>query len=311
MSYKDVITKNYMRNTAHFADFFNGYIYNGREVIKPDDISEVDTSSITQIPGKNGNKYITIQKYRDVLKKAIIMQSDKAYYLFLGIENQSDIHYAMPIRNMLYNSLVYNQQVETIVKKNRVNKNYENEDEFLSGMRKSDKLIPVITVTVYWGTRTWDAPVRLKEMLTEIDSETDKLINDFDCNLFSIIDAQELPKYKTELNELFKLLRVRNDSKALQRLVTEDINYKNIDKDTAIMIREFSSVKLPRKSKDGGYDMCKAVMDLKREGEKQGVDKALIAAIKNLMKNTTKSFEEVCEMLGINKTDMKRYKGMI
>ena len=34
MGTKDTITKKYMRNPNHFADFFNGYIYNGREEIK-------------------------------------------------------------------------------------------------------------------------------------------------------------------------------------------------------------------------------------------------------------------------------------
>lgn len=45
------------------------------------------------------------QKYRDVLKRAVIMQNKETTYLLLGIENQTDIHYAMPVRNMIYDSL--------------------------------------------------------------------------------------------------------------------------------------------------------------------------------------------------------------
>lgn len=54
------------------------------------------------------------QKYRniaDVLKRAVIMQNKEATYLLLGIENQTDIHYAMPVRNMIYDSLQYGKQV--------------------------------------------------------------------------------------------------------------------------------------------------------------------------------------------------------
>ena len=33
----------------------------------------------------------------------------------------------------------------------REKKDYDNKEEFLSGFKKSDKLTPVITLTVYWG----------------------------------------------------------------------------------------------------------------------------------------------------------------
>ena len=52
-----------------------------------------------------------VQKYRDVLKSAIIKQDDEAAYILLGIENQTDIHYAMPVRNMIYDALQYGKQV--------------------------------------------------------------------------------------------------------------------------------------------------------------------------------------------------------
>jgi len=311
MGRKDTITKKYMRDTSIFADFFNGYIYNGKEIIHGSDLSEVDTSNIAIIPCVKGSKPITIQKYRDMLKRAVLMHSDKAYYLFLGIENQTDIHYAMPVRNMLYNALVYSQQVDLIAKYNRENGICKGNDEFLSGFVKGDKLIPIITVTVYWGTKPWDAPVTLKEMLADIDSESEKLVDDINCNLFSIIDIEELPSYKTELDELFSLLKTRNDSDALHELVVTNEDFKNISRDTAVMMREFADIKLPRKNKEGKYDMCKAITDLEKKNQELGADNALIKAIKSLMKKQEKSFEEACNLLGISTMDMNRYKKMI
>lgn len=239
------------------------------------------------------------------------MQSNKAYYLFLGIENQSDIHYAMPVRNMLYNALVYSQQVDSIAKYNKENGICSDNGEFLSGITKDNKLIPVITVTVYWGTKPWDAPVKLRDMLIDTDEETSKLIDEIDCNLFSIIDAEELPAYRTELNELFGLLKARNDVDALCELVTSNSKFENISRDTAIMMREFADVKLPRKNEKGKYNMCKVITDLVEKNQAIGADKALIEAIKNAMENTKQTFEEVCKMLGISQIDMNRYKNMI
>ena len=53
--------------------------------------------------------------------------------------------------------------------------------------------------------------------------------------------------------------------------------------------------------------MCKAVMELKQEGE----DIKAIELIQNAMHNTAKSFEEVCNMLGITTEDMNSYRKMI
>lgn len=57
--------------------------------------------------------------------------------------------------------------------------------------------------------------------------------------------------------------------------------------------------------------MCKAVMELKQEGQREGEDIKAIELIQNAMHNTTKSFEEVCNMLGITTEDMNRYRKMI
>lgn len=323
MASRDTISKNYMRNPEHFADFYNGFVYGGREVLKSEDLVEVDTSNIAIIPCKKGTKPITIQKYRDILKKAILMSSGKAYYLFLGIENQSNINYAMPIRSMLYDALVYNEQVETIAKSNKEKGLFESGDEFLSGITKNDKLIPIITVTLYWGSEPWDAPKTLKDMLIETDSSAERFINDFDCNLFSIVDTENLPEFRTELNELFRLLSVRNNGNALNELVTNNANYQSISRDTAVMMHEFADIKLPRKNKEGKYNMCKAIDDIRKMGVEEGIEKGIergvaqgieatwLEAIRNTMNNAKKTFEEACVILGISEENMAHYKNMI
>lgn len=50
---------------------------------------------------------------RDVLKLLNInhMTDEKAVYMVIGIENQSDINYGMPVRNMFYDALQYSMQV--------------------------------------------------------------------------------------------------------------------------------------------------------------------------------------------------------
>lgn len=63
-----------------------------------------------------GTNIDTIQKIRDIFKLCTVKNDNKATYVLLGIENQSDIHYAMPIRNCLYDALAYTKQVNDITK---------------------------------------------------------------------------------------------------------------------------------------------------------------------------------------------------
>lgn len=71
-------------------------------------------------PQENGQSNDLVQKYRDILKSAVVMQEDEAAYILLGIENQTDIHYAMPVRNMIYDALQYGKQVADTAANHRI-----------------------------------------------------------------------------------------------------------------------------------------------------------------------------------------------
>ena len=109
MGKADTVTKAYMRKNEVFADAFNYLIYGGRMCIDPAQLQEVDTTEIALPFGsqdEDGNREEdAVQKYRDILKSAVVKQEDEAAYILLGIENQTDIHYAMPVRNMIYDAL--------------------------------------------------------------------------------------------------------------------------------------------------------------------------------------------------------------
>lgn len=102
MGKKDTITKEYIRNPEIFADVFNKFLYNGRQVINPENLAELDTTE-TVLPYGESGAAVPGQKYRDMLKLA--MTDGNVAYCILGIENQSDIHYAMPVKNMVYDAM--------------------------------------------------------------------------------------------------------------------------------------------------------------------------------------------------------------
>lgn len=104
------------------------------------------------------------QKWRDLLKSAIIKKTEGIIYVLLGAENQSDIHYAMPVKNMIYDAMNYGSQVAEAARSHKDKKDFDSSAEFLAGFKRDDKLTPVITLTVYWGAEAWDAPRCLHDM---------------------------------------------------------------------------------------------------------------------------------------------------
>ena len=106
----DIVTKEYMRENAIFADAFNYLIYGGKKVIDPAGLTEVDTA--TSAVGKKD----ALQKYRDVLKAAVIKQDEKMSYVLLGVENQTDVHYAMPVRLLHEKGIDYYNQWKKLQK---------------------------------------------------------------------------------------------------------------------------------------------------------------------------------------------------
>ena len=101
MRQADTLTKEYLSNNEIFADVFNYLIYDGQQRILPENLIERDTSEITLPLGKRG-ELATIQKFRDILKGCIAKEYKNTLYVLFGVENQSHIHYAMPVKNMLF-----------------------------------------------------------------------------------------------------------------------------------------------------------------------------------------------------------------
>ena len=70
MSSKDIKSKQYLEIPEHFADAFNYYVYNGRQVIKPDDLAEVDPEEMVFFSG--ADKSTALKRLRDLMRWCII-----------------------------------------------------------------------------------------------------------------------------------------------------------------------------------------------------------------------------------------------
>ena len=264
----DKLTTKFMNHNDVFADAFNFFIYNGEKIIDASTLKPMDSHILLDIFDwdKPKQSYKTVQKYRDVFKQAVIKYNDEAAYVLLGVENQTDIHYAMPVRNMIYDALSYAEQVSARGYYNKKNKTAKDGVEFLSGFLKTDKLIPVITLVVYFGVEKWDGPISLHEMLDTNNDVVLKYIQDYRINLIepSGIKEEELELFTSDLKEVLTFIKFSRDSEKIKEHYM-DRGKVMIDNDAIRVIETVTNIKVPKKKGRKKTDMCEAINKLIEE----------------------------------------------
>ena len=109
----DIIMKEFWRENSRFADLFNAVLFNGNTVVKADELNELDTDMSGTIRWKNGQSML--KRARDIVKK----ECNGVEFNILGLEIQEKIHYAMPLRTMIYDGLGYLKEYNEIRKHNK------------------------------------------------------------------------------------------------------------------------------------------------------------------------------------------------
>ena len=150
----------FLSSVDRFADFINCVGFQGKEEVTPKELESYDRASVEYLVDRDQNT-VYMDRYRDLIKKS----KNGTRYLIFGIENQEKINYAMPVRNMLYDALEYTKQIKEIATRNRETKNWASSEEFLSGLRKTDRLMPIITFVFYHGNKPYDGCSDLHGML--------------------------------------------------------------------------------------------------------------------------------------------------
>ncbi len=152
-------------------------------------------------------------------------------------------------------------------------------DEFISGMRKGDKLIPVITIIVYYGTdKSWDGARTLYELLDMdgMEEEIIPFISDYQLNVFDHHEHDNFGQFHSELQSVFEFLRYAGDKKALgERMVKNKEKYRRLSSQAKALLAHLTNIKkIPNVKEEelerGEFDMCKAFEDMKEEGRLEG-----------------------------------------
>ena len=312
MGQKDLYQSDFYEDKRRFADVFNGCLFEGREVMKPEELETEDSVKTGNHDKDNGGKVICdkIRKWKG------------KYVSVMVLENQSYVDYRMVLRVMRAEVNGYDEQRKEANRKNReVGIKFEG-DEFPSEMKKGQKLVPVITLVLYLGQdKLWDGARSLYEML-EMEDELKPFVNDFKLNLFDYHEWKDFNRFKTENRLLFETLSCGRNKRRMKKMLRENPEYRALDLESARAIAGMLGVKMKLDAVKAGdeegkevYDMCKAFDDYKeegrREGRREGEMKALKTVVKNVMSSQKISFEEAVKMLKISKNKQKELRTLI
>ncbi len=253
MGKKDTAVKNFIEDNRIFADLFNGAVFEGKQIVNAGMLNKEDPEHKTMLSIRKA-----VGKQRDLLRRTSV----KAHYVVLGVEDQSKVHYAMTVRNMLYDALEYEAQCrERIVTEGRYDLTAE---EILSGIAKDTKLMPVYTVILYTGEDPWDGPRCLHDML-DIPEEMKNIVPDYPLKIVSVREWDKPELFKTELGDFFRLLK---------NVYTKSAEEVEVSPYIMKLTGVVSNVKtLIRKAekKEGTEEkiMCRAAEELMEEGREE------------------------------------------
>ena len=274
---KDTGWKGFLSDDARYADVINGIGCKGEQVIKEEDLQEMDTQTGMFRGSKFIHRFSQLGKgnvkVRDCLRKVALGTN----FAIIGIENQETMDYSIPLRNMSYDVDAYERQAKKIRKETRKKYNGLSAGEYLYGFKKDDKLLPAVTFILYSGSKAWEGPKTLHEILdfTDIPEGLKEMVADYQINLVEIRELEDTSVFKTDVKQVFDFIRCSNDENALKELVEADDYYKNMEEDAFDVAVQYTNATelIEAKEyyeKDGEVDMCKALTDLIESGRQEG-----------------------------------------
>lgn len=174
----DHLLKDYFSDSYHFSDMMNATIFDGKQIIHPDNVSDYDTSTSTYYD--DNDESVTIGRDRDVMKKITMNQSS----ILIGIENQGKEQYDMLFRALEYNMLTQSRQWHQIKTTKELRQNPP---------------IQSISLILYYGENGWKGPRTYDEALAKPPVEFEDLTRH---HMFPVVDIVSLDyrKFKNQDN---------------------------------------------------------------------------------------------------------------
>lgn len=246
MKEKDITEKKLLSYNDVFADVINGTIFEGREIVKSEELT--DANPVTQFKDdKNTHR----EQIRDVAK---LWEKKGVIFSFIGIENQTSLDRDMILRVISYDGATYKNQIG------------------------NEQIYPVFTIVIYWGKNEWKAPTTLKERI-ECSEEILDIVSDYKFKLIDMarLSDEEIDKFRDDFKFIAGILSKKRDYRP------RNVDVKHPEEvldllDAVLGDDRFKQMKreiVRIKTEGREVDMCEFLDELEKRGMEKGIEQGM------------------------------------
>lgn len=309
---KDFVSSSFFSDNERYADIINGIGCDGVPFVKGKDLKEMDTRvnfGTGFARRMSGRRTV----YRDLLRRTPFGVN----FAIVGIENQEEIDYALPLRIMCYDAGEYERQASRIRKEVRKKHKGLSQGEYLYGFKKNSCLQPTVTFVLYYGEKEWDGARDIYGLLdfTDIPKSLREKISNYQIHVIEVRKLPDTSMFKTDVKQVFDFIRFSKDRHKLKELVMEDVSYAYLEEDAydmvACYVEENEMFRRKEKHKKGGkVNMCQGLREWiedernegkaegRMEGKIEGNAETLIKSVETVMLKFHVDLSEACEGVG-------------
>ena len=244
MGQKDITEKVLEDYNDVFADIINGLLFDGVQEIKPEALE--NTTVHAQYKAEDGKVH---ELERDIAK---YWKEEKVELAICGIENQSTVEKHMPFRIIGYDGSAYRNQLQ----------------------QERRKMLPVVTIVLYFGTdRHWNSRKKIKELM-EIPKCLDRYVNDYQMHVFEVawLTEEQISHFRSDFKVVANFfVQKRKNRDYIPDDPTEIRHVDEVLKLLKVMTGDRRYEEIFRKKK-GVRSMCDVAERLEKMGIAKGIE---------------------------------------
>lgn len=294
MGQKDLAQNEYFKDKLRFADVCNGILFQGRTVIRPEELQEKESDIIF---------YKSKEQLSEIIADTIMMWNGMCINL-VGIESQTKVDYRMVFRLMKEEALFYDKQWDENAREWARSREATKEVNYAwSPVGKEARFVPVLLLVIYFGIdKKWDGARCLYDML-DMNKDVEPYISNYKMNLFDFHDCSDFSVFKTENRLLFETLASCNTKKEMYAFMkAHEDEYEEWDVLTTKLMCDLLGLKhdkIMKKMMKEGISVCRAMEELMEDAIEEGREMERILSVRNLCKNLRISVEQAMDVLMI------------
>ncbi len=275
MGEKDITEKVLEDHNDVFADIINGLLFAGEQRVLPEALE--NTGIHSQYKAEDEKVH---ELERDVAK---YWKEREVQLAICGIENQSTIEKNMPFRIIGYDGAAYRSQLQ----------------------QNRKKILPVVTIVLYFGTdRRWRSDKNIKSLL-EIPAGLDEYVSDYQIKVFEVawLSEEQISHFRSDFRIVANFfVNKRKNKDYIPDDPTEIRHVDEVLKLLQVMTGDERYKQIFQKKK-GVRSMCDVAERLEKRGIEKGIEIGRTKEKKKVYKNLLKegfSEEKAKRLVGLS-----------